>query len=233
MFLINAPSLLKINFLPLINLFTSFLLAEMPANSSIAVFLPIKNLLNLLSQNLVMDFNAYNHLSQTILRIIVALVIVILGLIFGSFFSKLAKKILEDLECDRILKKEAKISLLSFEHSLPKLVKYFVYFIALLFALQALGIVNAFVYAVLALLILVVAAVLLLSMRDCLPDLIAGFRIHRKKSFRIGDHLVMGSTSGEIVDFTRTDIKILTKKKELFIIPNSLFLKNEFRIIRK
>lgn len=180
-----------------------------------------------------MDFNAYNHLSQAVLRIIASLVIALLGLIFGSFFGKLTKKMLREIELDKFIKKDTKMRMLSLEKTLPNIVKYVVYLVAFYFVLEVLGAVTVALYVVLGIILLSIFLTLIMSLRDYFPNLVAGIILYKKNRFKTGDNISMGNTTGEIVQFTKTDVKILSKKNELFIIPNALFLKQEFRIIRR
>ena len=50
--------------------------------------------------------NVYDLVSINILNILAAIVILLLGLVFGRFISNLIKKLFEGLEIDKALRKE-------------------------------------------------------------------------------------------------------------------------------
>ncbi|MBU1203711.1 MAG: mechanosensitive ion channel family protein [Nanoarchaeota archaeon] len=175
------------------------------------------------------DLNVYNLLSTTVLRIIVAVVILIFGLIFGGFFSKLTKKILNELEINKILSKETSMKI-PLEQTLSSIVKYVVYFIALMLALEELGLTTTIIYILFIIILVILVLLILLSFKDYLPNLVSGFVIHNKKKLRLGDYVSIAGTEGEITEITTTDVRIKTKTNEIMVVPNSMFFKKEFKI---
>ena len=76
-----------------------------------------------------------NLLSGLLTDLIVAVILVLLGFIIGRVLGKLAQKALHELETDRVLKQTAKIKF-SMEKIVGGFVKYFIYFIFIVMALN-------------------------------------------------------------------------------------------------
>jgi small conductance mechanosensitive channel len=178
-----------------------------------------------------LDLNIYNLLSLTVLRIIVAIVILLLGIIFGSFFGKLTIKFLQETELSKILSKEKKPHF-KVEHTLSLVVKYLVYLVAIILALNELNLASTILCLLLGLLALLLLLFAFLSIRDFLPNFFAGFSIRKKKMFKIGDYVSVSGIEGRIIRINSAETLLKTKKGERLFVPNSLFTKKSFRLLK-
>ena len=84
------------------------------------------------------ELNVYNLISESVFRVIAAIIILLLGIVIGRALGNLTRKLLHELEFERILKKQTKIKVPVEEFS-SSLIKYIVYFIAIIMALNQIG----------------------------------------------------------------------------------------------
>ena len=85
------------------------------------------------------DLSIFNIDSQNIvIRLITAIIILLIGFVIARILSNLTKKLLQELETNRILKEQAGVKI-QVEEFIASLVKYLIYFIAVIMALNQLG----------------------------------------------------------------------------------------------
>lgn len=163
--------------------------------------------------------------SLSILRIVAAVVIVLIGLIVGRVIGKLVRKGLHELEIDEVLRKYAKINI-PIEESIGRIVSYVLYFIAIIFALNQLGLSTFVLRVVLWTILVLVVAFIILAFKDFIPNLASGFLIHHKKKIKVGDEIKVLGVEGKVVLMDLVESVVKTKKGEEIRLPNSLLNKN-------
>ena len=95
---------------------------------------------------------------NTLIHLIAAIIILIAGFILGSLLSKLTRKILNELETNKILKEQAGIRL-PVEEFISKSIKYIIYIIAIIWSLNQLGLTTR-ILEILLITILVILIIL-------------------------------------------------------------------------
>ena len=155
------------------------------------------------------------------INLIVSILIIFLGLIFGRFLGNLTKRILSELEADRLIKKHSPLELKA-ENVLGNLVKYASYIIAIIIALNQLGITGIVLIAVLFLAAIIAAGILLFDIRDFSHNLIVGLFSKKRKMLQVGQEISTSSVKGRIIDISITEIKVKTKNEVIITIPSSL-----------
>jgi len=177
-----------------------------------------------------MQFNTLlQTFNKSIFSIIGAIAILLLGLVIGRFLSKLTQRILHELEINKIIKKTTG-SPLPLEQIISSITKYVIYFIAIILALNQIGLSSKILLVILTIFLILIVAFIILALKDFIPNIIAGFTIQQKAFFKKGDQIKIKRMEGKVIDITITETKIKTKDNEIIIIPNSLITKN---IIRK
>lgn len=166
-----------------------------------------------------------SRLSDLTLNLIAALVILLVGLVIGRFLGNLTKKVLHELELDRLLKEQTKFKI-PLEQFLGNLVKFIIYFIAIIFALDQLGLQTAILNIILAIIIIVLVVFMILAIKDFIPNLIAGLMLHQKRNIKPGEKIEVNNIEGEIINVTLTETKLRTKSGDIVYIPNSILTKN-------
>ncbi len=178
----------------------------------------------------VVGFEAIGSFFMSIFNnVVTALVLLLIGFIAGRIIGKMMQKLLHEVDLDKSLK-QAGVKL-SLEYFISRFIMYSIYFLAIILALEQLGI-NTFVFSVIALGIVVVIIIsLVLAIKDFVPNLMAGLFIHRKNIVRDGDKVDVGGIKGVVVHVNLFETKIRTKKGETVFIPNSTLVKE--RVVKK
>ncbi|MBU0930070.1 MAG: mechanosensitive ion channel [Nanoarchaeota archaeon] len=175
-----------------------------------------------LGQNLY-DINSI--ISNGVIKLIGAILIILIGVLISKFISKLFKKLITKLRLNEILKKTMKIDV-PLEEFVATIIKYLLYLIFLILALKHLGlaefILNAILIAILSLLVIFIV----LTLKDLIPNITAGFLIHHRKLINKGENIIVKDIKGKIIDITLTEVKLETKEKDIIIIPNSILIRN-------
>lgn len=159
-----------------------------------------------------------------------AVIILLIGFIIGKVFGKLIQKGLRELELNNLLKR-AGIQF-GLEELLSRMFEYVIYAIAIVAALNQLGMTTIVLYIVIAVILAVLAIAFLLSIKDFIPNFIAGLRVSSKRLFVVGDTITIGSVSGKVKEFGLLETKLVSKNNEVIHIPNSLLFKQEI-IVKK
>ncbi len=167
--------------------------------------------------------------SQFIVRIIAALAIILFSIIMAGIIGRLVKKILHGFEIDKILGDQGvKFPL---ENFIASIVKYLIYFIGLIWALAQLGLTTVILEILLVIILVLLVAFIILAFKDFVPNITAGFFIHRKDALKKGDWIKLKSAEGEIMEIDLIETKIKTKNGDIMLIPNSVLTTHE--IIKK
>ncbi|RMF55647.1 hypothetical protein D6745_01475 [Candidatus Woesearchaeota archaeon] len=178
--------------------------------------------------------NAFNFLNIRIggflSKLIVAVLIIFVGIIIGRLVGKLILRVLHELEINKSLRKATKIPI-SLEEIISNLSTYFIYFIAVVWALETLSLAPIILYILFGAFLLVIILSILLSIKDFIPNLIAGFILHKKRRLKIGDTIKVKHAEGRIVYLNLIETKVETKKGDEIFIPNSLLVKEKVVII--
>lgn len=183
-------------------------------------------------QELIDKLASYNiPLSGIFLNIVVAIIIVLIGFISGKLLGRLVMKALHEAEIDNVLKKIGlKISL---EKKISILTEYFIYVLSIIMALNQLGVTTTVLQIVLGGVILLLVLFVFISLKDFLPNAVAGFFIQRKKLFNKGDEINVHGVSGKVESIGLVETEVVMKNKDKIYIPNSNMVKSELRVKRK
>ena len=164
-------------------------------------------------------------ITTNLTNLVASLIILLLGLVLGRFLGKLIQRILNELELNRILRKEG--IKLPLEEFIGSLVKYTVYVIALILALSQIGLTEIVLNILIIILLVLIIFFIILAMKDFVPNFSAGLYIHQKSMFKAGDKIKIRNTEGTVIRIGLVETKIITKGNDTIYIPNSLIIKNE------
>lgn len=163
---------------------------------------------------------------------IIAAFIIAFGFFIGNFLGKLLSKILRELEFDKLVKKVTKRNVPG-EQIISYLLSFVLYIIAIVLALKRLGIAeNIFKWIA----IVVIALILIsfaLSIRDLIPNLVAGIRIITRKQIRPGDHLKADNIEGDVIKTDLLEVRLKNEKGDLIYIPTATIAKSKLEIRKK
>jgi len=156
-------------------------------------------------------------------ELVIVVVIVLIGTILSKLVSKLLQNILHHIDLDRFAKK-AGVNL-PLEHGIAKIVEYVLLVIAVVMALQHIGLANIVLYIVATAALALLIATFVLSIKEFVPNFFAGLHIYRKKIVRKGDSVQIGTIKGKVTEVSLIETKISTKKGDLLHVPNVMLLK--------
>lgn len=162
--------------------------------------------------------------------IVVALIVILVGFIIGKIVGKLLQKILHDLSIDTFTKKAFKLKF-SFEEFISSSAMYIIYLLAFVASLRRFGFVVSALNIIGIAILLFVLISFFLSVRDFVPNAIAGLVIFRKKKFHAGDHIKVKHVEGKIIKIKLAETILETKGHDIIYIPNLALTKND--VIKK
>ncbi len=163
--------------------------------------------------------------------VVSAVIILLIGLIIGKVLGKLTQRGLREVELNRILKK-AGISF-GMEEFVGHAITYLIYFIAIVLALDQLGVTALVLYILVAAILLIVVVAFILGVKDFIPNFIAGIRLNYKKLYKAGDTITVGSVSGKVKEVGLLETKLINKSDDIIHIPNSNIMRHEIKVRKK
>ncbi len=171
-------------------------------------------------------------LSEVYTNVILAFIILLGGIILAKIVGRLIEKVLKEIELNKFLKKTTSIKI-SIEELIANIVTYLLYFIAIIAALDQLGIATTILYFISLGIIIIIVASILLGLRDLFPNIIAGIHLYQKRVLKEGDNLKVGDVKGKVVKVSLTEIRIKTKKDDIIYLPNSILIKQKVTKLKK
>lgn len=158
-----------------------------------------------------------------------ASVIVIVGVIAGHFFSKAVGLLIKKLNLTEKIKRRG---IRKPEILIESAIKYIIYAIAVIAALNRLGIFQTILSFVLVLAGVIIVILLILSFRDLIANVTAGLILHSGRQFKVGKKIKVGDIEGKIRSMSMVEIKIITKKRDTVVFPNSFLLKSKIEFLK-
>lgn len=159
------------------------------------------------------------------IKLIAAISIVVVGLLLGYIASRLVKRLLQELELNKILKEQG--MKMPLEELISSFVRYIIYFIALIFALSELGLETIAFSIILGVILVIMIAFVVLAFKDFIPNVTAGFFIHQQGIIKKGDRIKFRSSEGVIVHTDLNETRLKLDNGDVIFIPNSILIKDE------
>ncbi|MBU1199653.1 MAG: mechanosensitive ion channel family protein [Nanoarchaeota archaeon] len=169
--------------------------------------------------------------TPVVTKIVIAVLILLIGLIIGKLIGNLLRRLLNEIQLDKQFRTTIGLKF-SLEKTISGFVMYFIYFIAIVMALNSLGLTTAILHMISAAIIVIIVVSFILAVKDFFPNFIAGIRIRNKKLFNAGDEIQIKEVRGKISSIDFLETRIITKYNEEVIIPNSIFNRRQV-VIRK
>jgi len=171
-----------------------------------------------------------NAVSILSVNLIAALVILLLGIVIGRFVGKLIRRVLKEVEINKILKEEAGVKV-PLEEVVSSIAKYLIYLIAVIFALDQIGLTTTILNIILGVFLLIIVVFIILAFKDFIPNLMSGLFIHQKRGLKDGDKIKVDGIEGKIEHISIIETRIKTKNGDIIFIPNSMLTKQ--KVIKK
>jgi len=161
---------------------------------------------------------------------VIAIVILFSGFVLGNLLAKLVKKILHEVELNNFIKSVSKVDL-KIEEIISMFVKFFVYFVFVVYVLNYLNLSTIIINVLLIVILIVIGFSVIVSVRNFLPDFLAGMAISRRKLIFEGDIIEIDDIIATIKKIDPTSVQLITKDNELMFYPASQFLRKKLKIL--
>jgi small-conductance mechanosensitive channel len=170
-------------------------------------------------------------LNENALKLLVAILFLLIGFILGRLVGKFLLRILKEVEVNKLVYDTFRVKL-NADHLISTIVTMVIYFLALVAALEQIGIANTLLY-ILSLAIIVVAIVsFFMTVRDFFPNLMSGFYLQTNDKLKDGAHVEIDDIKGELVHIDLVHTIIKTKSGDILYIPNSTVAKSKIKILK-
>ncbi|MBI4149312.1 mechanosensitive ion channel [Candidatus Woesearchaeota archaeon] len=163
---------------------------------------------------------------------VIALIILLIGFIISRIVGKLVQGIFHELELEALL---GKIRIrFGAEEFIGTLVSYAIYGIAVIMALNSLGITRVVMNVLAGIAIVTILVSLILTLSDYVPNLIAGIMLRQKRAIAPGNMVKVKGLEGKVLHAGLLETRVETRQKDLVYIPNSFITKSgPLRVKRK
>ena len=169
--------------------------------------------------------------SQILTKLIIAIIILLIGFIIGKFIGRIMQKILHEFELNKILKKATGIKI-SLEEIISHFLTYFIYFIAIIWALSEIGLTTTVLNMISAAILILIIISIILAIKDFVPNFFSSLFILQKELIKPGNKIEIDKIQGKVKKIGLIETEIITKKGDIIYIPNSILTKKEI-IIKK
>ena len=159
-------------------------------------------------------------------NLVAAVIIVLIGFIIGKLAGRLVYKILRELEIRSVLKQAGVTA--PVERYASAAVAFLIYFIAIIMALNQLKIGTLVLSMIVGAVLFILVVSFILSVKDFMPNLMAGISLYRGGGIRKGDVIETQGVTGRIIQITLSKTKMQTKEGDIVHIPHTAMMKQGF-----
>ncbi|MDP3728847.1 MAG: mechanosensitive ion channel [bacterium] len=171
------------------------------------------------------------YYSSVVTNIVAGILVIGFGILVGNIFSIIGKKVLQSFEIEKIFQERG--VRFPFEEFIGSIIKYGIYIAGLILGLGFLGLEKILLYVILVIILGLLIAFILLSLKDFIPNFIAGLIIYMKSKLRTGDIVEIDTIEGKVIHTDMLEAKIRTKDGDVVIMPNILVLRSTITKKRK
>jgi small conductance mechanosensitive channel len=171
----------------------------------------------------------FGGLNQTLIKIFFAILIFLAGFILGKLLGRILYKFLTEMELNKFFRESLHLKA-NIEHILSEMLSYTIYVIALIAALEEIGVANIVLYLISATVILLILISFFLAIRDILPNFIAGLYLYSREGLKQGVTVEIDELKGEFMHIDLFHLRIKTKAGDILYIPNSAAAKAKIKI---
>ncbi len=164
--------------------------------------------------------------------ITIAVIILVIGLLIGQFVKKIVLSMFTTFHINQIIAATTSVHT-KLDELFSSICAWIIYIFALLFALRQLGLATVVVNSIFIFLLILILILLFLSLKDFIPNLLAGLLIHTKKYISQGDTIQLALAQGTVETIDLYQTIVVTKKGDYIHIPNSYIVKNRYVVVKK
>ncbi len=157
-----------------------------------------------------------NVLSQGLVKAAGFIVIIVLSLVVGRVGGKLVERLLHEFELNRFVRK--KWRKLWLEEAIGAIIRYGIYILGIVLALNYVGLGPAIYRAIIAVILLFAIILITLNIGELLPNIIARLKIRK---LHIGEKVEFDGIKGEVIGNKMTAYRIRTHDDDIIELPYS------------
>jgi len=164
-------------------------------------------------------------------KLIVALLFLFIGLIFGKILGRAVHKLLSELDFDSHIEK------LGFKQKLTATistwVSFLIYFLSVYFALMQFGLAGPVFYTLIVLFLIIFAVSAMLTVKEFFPNFFSFIHIKFNHVISVGELVKIENVEGKVehIGFTKTKIK--TRKGDTIFLNNMTISKSPVKKLKK
>ena len=160
--------------------------------------------------------------------IVISITILLAGFAIGFLSRKFLRRILQEIELNRILRSVGVTT--DLEQWISLSAALLIYLVTIVFFLDYLGIKSLVLYILLGAVLLLIILTVLVGLKDVIPNLIGWLYLQKNQRIKEGRNVEINEIAGTVerVGYLETEIK--TEQDDVLYVPNSLFLKKKHRI---
>ncbi len=167
-----------------------------------------------------------NNFSSGVVNFMAALLIFFIGFILGKLLGKIIKQVLHHVDLDYFLRKTLGMRI-SFETIIASFTSYFVYIVSFVMALGQVGLSVAILQMLIGGVIVIIVISVILSIKDFVPNFVAGLMIREKGFINEGDIVQVKDVEGKVLELGIIETILQNRRGDRIFIPNIVFTKNE------
>lgn len=160
----------------------------------------------------------------------VGIVILLVGFGLGILAKKFLYKILQETSFNKAVSK-MNITV-DLEKTISSAVSYVIYLVTIIFFLDYLSIRSIVLYLLAGAVLILIVVTIIVGLKDVIPNIVAWLILQKKKGIIAGNIVEVKEISGVIEKVGCQETKIKTNRGDLLYVPNALFLKHKFKIIK-
>ena len=160
--------------------------------------------------------------------IVISLVILLAGFALGFLARKFLRRILQEVELNRILR-SVDINT-DLEQWLSLLVSLLIYLTTMVIFLNYWDIKSLVLYLFLGAILLLIILTVLVGLKDVIPNLIGWLYLQKNNRIKEGRNVEINDISGTVERVGYLETEIRTGQGDVLYVPNSLFLKKKHRV---
>jgi small-conductance mechanosensitive channel len=170
-------------------------------------------------------------LGQFVSELIVALLILFVGMIFGRICGRAVQALLKEIDFDKNIGK------FGFNYKLANIIStsasYVIYFISVIFALMQFGMVAPVFYSLVVFFLAVFFASAVLTVKEFFPNLFSGLYVKFKPMMNEGEIVRVHNVEGKVEHIGLVKTKIISRKGDVIFLNNSVISKNKIVKLKK
>ena len=164
-------------------------------------------------------------------KIAVGIVIILVGFGLGVLIKKVLYKVFKEIGLNKFASKVG--ITVNLERWVSSIISYVIYFLTVIVFLDHFLIRSIVLYLIVGAILALLILTFLVGLKDIIPNFIGWLVIQKKGNIKEGRKVEIREIYGDVEKIGYLETEIKTDSGDILYVPNSLFLKNKFKLRRK